>query len=72
MYEFQSGFRQSFSTHTCRIHLIGYIKLKSYKGNFTGMVLLDLQNAFDTVDHCILINKLQALARVQENGSDHS
>ena len=61
MYEFQSGFRQSYSTNTCLIHLTDYIKLQSDKGNLTGMVLLDLQKAFDTVDHCILINKLQAL-----------
>ena len=61
LYEFQSGFRQSYSTNTCLIHLTDYIKLQSDKGNLTGMVLLDLQKAFDTVDHCILINKLQAL-----------
>ena len=49
MYEFQSGFRQSYSTNTCLINLTDYIKLQSDKGNLTGMVLLDLQKAFDTV-----------------------
>ena len=56
MYEFQS-----FSTNTSLIHLTDYIKFQSDKGTYTGMVQLYLQKAFDTVDHCILINKLQAL-----------
>ena len=61
LYEFQSGIRSSYSTVTCLIHLTDYIKLENDKGNLTGMVLLDLQKAFDTVNHTILWNKLKWL-----------
>ncbi|KAK2154429.1 hypothetical protein LSH36_269g09031 [Paralvinella palmiformis] len=43
------------------ILLTDYIKQERYKGNFVGMVLLDLQKAFDAVDHDIFMEKLKAL-----------
>ena len=61
LYQFQSGFRSKFSTDTCLIHLLDFIKQNNAKGFYTGMVLLDLQKAFDTVDHVILCNKLSEM-----------
>ena len=46
LFEFQSGFRSKFSTDTCLIHLLDFIKQNNSKGLYTGMVLLDLQKAF--------------------------
>ena len=54
IYEYQSGFRGSFSTDTCLIHLLDYTKGNNAKGLCAGMIMLDLQKAFDTVDNSIL------------------
>ena len=61
LYEYQSGFRGSYSTDTCLINLIDHIKILKSKSMFAGMVLMDLQKAFDTVDHIILSRKLEAM-----------
>ena len=60
-YQFQSGFRGSYSTDTCLIHLQDHIRNQTAAGNYTGMILLDIQKAFDSVDHQILCNKLSAM-----------
>ena len=70
LYEFQAGFRSRFSTATYIIHLTDHIRSESDQerynmwvivGNYTGMVILDLQRSFDTVDHQLSLNKLQTL-----------
>ena len=42
-------------------HLTDQIRFDMDKGNYTGMVMIDLQKVFDTVDHDILLNKLKAI-----------
>ena len=58
-YKFQSGFRSNFSTDTCLSYMHDKILKGFDRGEYTGMVLIDLQKAFDTIDHDILIKKLK-------------
>ena len=61
LYNRQSGFRPSFSTGTCLTFLMDYIRSEMNFGNYIRMVMIDLQKAFDTVDHSILEHKLKAI-----------
>ena len=55
--EFQSGFRTSYPMDTCLINLQDGIRMEISQGKYVGMVLIGLQNTFDTVDHDILLEK---------------
>ena len=61
IYRFQSGFRPNHSTDTALTYLADQIRFNMDKNYYTGVVLLDLQKAFDTVNHDILLKKLKAI-----------
>ena len=71
LYENKSGFRGSHSTDTCLIGLTDYVRAEMGKGNLTGLVLIDLQKAFDTVDHGVLLSKLRSMGLIQLLGLTH-
>ena len=61
LYSYQSGFRKGYSTDSCLINLLDYIHCGLSEGDYVGMVLLDLQKAFDTVNHKVLCEKLKLM-----------
>ena len=57
IYKFQSSFRKIFSTDSCLVQITDYIIKGMDKGQHTGMILIDLQKAFDNLDHDVLLKK---------------
>ena len=56
----QSGFRPGYSTCTSLTYVTNYLYKQMDQGKITGIVFLDLKKAFDTVDHELLLCKLNA------------
>ena len=58
IYNLQFGFRQQYSTSHALINITENIRKALDDGNIACGVFVDLQKAFDTVDHQILLAKL--------------
>ena len=61
MCNYKSGIKKNHSTDLCLSFLSDKILKGFDKGLLTGMILIDLQNAFDTINHEILLGKLHAI-----------
>ena len=66
LYKFQSGFRKYHSTDFCLSYLTDKISKGFDSGLLTGVILIDLQKAFDTIDHRILLLKTPSLGFSRE------
>ena len=61
LYDYQSGFRKNHLTDTCLSFLNDKI-LKGFDDSLvTGLILIDLQKAFDTIKHDIILKKLSII-----------
>ena len=70
LYKHQSGFRKFHLTDTCLSYRHDDITKGFDSGLLTGMLLIDSQKTFDTMDHNILIKKKVLLMR-QSSGTHH-
>ena len=59
LYEHQFGFRQKYSTSLAKIQLVHQISDAIVNKETCAGIFLDLSKAFDTVNHAILLNKLE-------------
>ena len=55
----QSGFRSNHSTDLCLAQLTDFVTTGMDKQMHTGIILVDLQKAFDTLDHGVLLEKMK-------------
>ena len=61
LYKYQSGFRANYLINLCFSFLTDKILKGFEEGLLTGMILINLQKTFDTIDHEILLQKRKAI-----------
>ena len=64
-FKYQLGFRSNFSTDSCLVQLTDFIFRRMEKGFHPGMILVDLQKAFGTLDHIVLLQKIKCFAFIE-------
>ena len=65
MPKFQSAYRQFHSTETALIKIFNDLLLAADQGQVSALRLLDLTSALDTVDHTLLLTRLERSFGVQ-------
>ena len=62
---FQSAYRPGHSIKTALLKVVNDLLLAMDEGKLSVLVLLDLSAAFDTIDHGILLHRLQHVFGIQ-------
>ena len=63
---FQSAYRKHHSTESSLLNIQNDILLNMAKGSITALTLLDLSATFDTIDHTILLDRLNVYYGISE------
>ena len=64
----QSGFRPGHSTQDVLLKTVDDWRIALDRGEYVGAVLIDLSKAFDSIDHTLLLDKLQSYGII---GTEH-
>ena len=61
LYKYHQGFWINFSRDFCLALLTDFILRRMDKGFHTGMILVELQIALDTLDQTVLLQKMECI-----------